>query len=278
MIKVSNKRLCDMCVYVCERKRERDDTVTNTMINMGWLLTILESITKLQKYPQWGIYTTHVQGCTCGQRLGFRAFVWPLSSSWRHSDGPYTRCRRTEWLGSSLVMSDNVFHCRCERLVYSGCLHDGYTKLASERADASESLPSGWSSSYSGILPLPLSDFELGRDVLSSREGSCGPLSCAELGLSFGRGFGRISSSEMAFNSSSIGLDRVESSSYHDADSSITMSRLTWTARVQRLKDLYAMRIHFSDFVSSFSRFAFGMRTLAMVRILWGARGHIWHI
>ena len=141
------------------------------------------------------------------------------------------------------------------------CMMGTPNSLSSERADASESLPSGWSTSYSGILPLPLFDFELGRDMLSSREGSCGPLSCAELGLSFGRGLGRISTFEMEFYFSFIGLDGVESISYHDVDSSKTTSRLTRTARVEGLKNLYAFlwddyptRIHFSDFASNFSR------------------------
>ena len=45
--------------------------------------------------------------------------------------------------------------------------------LSSERAESSELLSSGWTStSYSGILPLPLSDFGLGRDVFSSCRGS----------------------------------------------------------------------------------------------------------
>ena len=47
-----------------------------------------------------------------------------------------------------------------------------------------------------GIFPLPLSDFGLGRDVFSSRGGSCRPSSSVELGLSFGGGLGRVSSSE----------------------------------------------------------------------------------
>ena len=61
--------------------------------------------------------------------------------------------------------------------------------LSNEGADTFESL------SYLGILPLPLSDFGLGRDVLSSCGDSFGPLSLVELGLSFGRGLCRISSS-----------------------------------------------------------------------------------
>ena len=82
--------------------------------------------------------------------------------------------------------------------------------LSSERAESSELLSSGWTStSYSGILPLPLSDFGLGRDVLSSRGGSCGPISSIELGSSFCGGLGRASSSELAFNTSSIGSDGV---------------------------------------------------------------------
>ena len=63
--------------------------------------------------------------------------------------------------------------------------------LSNERADTSESLTSGWTStSYSSILRLPLSNFGLGCDVFSSREGSCGPLSSVGLGLSFRRGLG----------------------------------------------------------------------------------------
>ena len=134
--------------------------------------------------------------------------------------------------------------------------------LSSERADTSESLSSGWSASYSGILPLPLSGFGLGRDVLSSHEGSCGPLSLVELGFSFGRGFGRMS----------IGLDGVASGLYEDADSSKMTSRLTQTARAEGLKHLYAffadvypIRIHFTDFASNFSWFSFGMHTFAML-------------
>ena len=67
---------------------------------------------------------------------------------------------------------------------------------SNERAESSESRSSGSSStSCSGIFPLPLSDVGLGRDVLSSRGGSCGPISSVELGLSFGRGRRRLSRS-----------------------------------------------------------------------------------
>ena len=71
-------------------------------------------------------------------------------------------------------------------------------------------------------------------------EGSCGPFSSVELGLVLGKGFGRISSSEVAFNSSSIGLHEVTLCLYQDADSSKTTSRLTQTAQVEGLKHLYA--------------------------------------
>ena len=111
--------------------------------------------------------------------------------------------------------------------------------LSSERADISESLSSRWSTSYSGILPLPLSNFELGCDVLSSREGSCEPHSLVELGLSFGRGLGRISSSELAFNSSSIGSDGVASGLYQDADSSQTTYPNCAGRRVEALVCLF---------------------------------------
>ena len=73
--------------------------------------------------------------------------------------------------------------------------------LSSERAESSVLLLFGWTStSYSSILPLPLSDFGLGYDVLSSHGGSCGPISSVELGLTFGSGLGRISFSDFAFN------------------------------------------------------------------------------
>ena len=62
MIKLSSGRLCDMCVYVCERKRERErGSYTYEhydkwgMINKSVakdLLSILISIVKLQKYLQ----------------------------------------------------------------------------------------------------------------------------------------------------------------------------------------------------------------------------------
>ena len=52
--------------------------------------------------------------------------------------------------------------------------------LSDELADTSKSLSLGWSSSYSGILPLPLSGFGLRRDLLSSHGGSFGPLSLVE--------------------------------------------------------------------------------------------------
>ena len=144
--------------------------------------------------------------------------------------------------------------------------------LSSERAESSELLSSGWTStSYSGILLLPLSDFGLGRNVLSSRGGSCGTISSVELGFSFCGGLGRVSSSELAFNTSSIGSDGVASGLYQDADSSKMTSRLTRTTRVEGLKHLYAFsvdeyptRIHSSDFASGFSRSSFGMRTFAM--------------
>ena len=144
---------------------------------------------------------------------------------------------------------------------------------SSERAESSESRSSGSSStSYSGIFPLPLSNVGLGRGVFSSRGGSCGPISSVELGLSFGGGLGRVSSSELAFNSSSIGSDGVASGLYQDADSSKTTSRLIRIARVEGLKQLYAlfvdkypMRIHSSDVASDFSRLSFGMRTFAML-------------
>ena len=92
--------------------------------------------------------------------------------------------------------------------------------LSSEGAKTFESLLSGWSTSYSGILPLRLSDFGLGGDVLSSREGSCGQVSLVELVLSFRRGLGQI----LTFNSSSIVLDGVESGLYQDVDSSKKMA------------------------------------------------------
>ena len=145
--------------------------------------------------------------------------------------------------------------------------------LSSEQAESSESLSSGCSStSYSGILPLPLSNIGLGYDEISSRGGSFGPISSVELGSSFGGGLGRISSSDLAFNSSSIGSDGVASGLYQDAESSKTTSQLIRTARVEGLKHFYAfftdeypMRIHTSDFASGFSRFSFGMRTFAML-------------
>ena len=45
----------------------------------------------------------------CDEGLVFRALVPLLPSSRRHSDGPYTHCKRNQWLGSSLVMSGGVF-------------------------------------------------------------------------------------------------------------------------------------------------------------------------
>ena len=70
VIKFSSGRLCDMCVCVWEeeRERERGRYTMNNKINGGGL-TILKSIIKLRKYPQSGIYTTHVQGCTCASRI-----------------------------------------------------------------------------------------------------------------------------------------------------------------------------------------------------------------
>ena len=62
------------------------------------------------------------------------------------------------------------------------CMMGTPNSLSSERADTFESLSSGWSTSCSGILPLPLSDFRFGRDVLWSLEGLCGSLSSVELG------------------------------------------------------------------------------------------------
>ena len=149
--------------------------------------------------------------------------------------------------------------------------------LSSEGAESSELLMSGWTStSYSGILPLPWSDFGLSYDVFSSRGGSCGPISSIELGLSFGGGLGQFSSSELAFNSSSIRSDGVASGLYQDADLSKTTSRLIRTARVKGLKHLYAffadkypMRIH--------RRASLGFRSgyvhSQYFRSPWGARG-----
>ena len=100
--------------------------------------------------------------------------------------------------------------------------------------------------------------------MLGILEGSCGPLSSVELGLSFGKGFGWIASFILT-NSLLVGPDGVKSSLYQDVDSSKVKSRLTRTARVDGLKHLYAffldkypMRIHLFDFASNFSRFAFG--------------------
>ena len=74
------------------------------------------------------------------------------------------------------------------------CMMGTPNSLSSDGAESSELLPSGWTTtSYSGILPFPLSDFGLGHDMLSSRGGSCGPISSIELGLSFGGGLGRVS-------------------------------------------------------------------------------------
>ena len=74
-----------------------------------------------------------------------------------------------------------------------------------------------------------------------------------------------MSSYILTSNPSSVGTDGVESGSYHDADSSKTMSLLTQTARVEGLKHLYPfcldeypMRIHLSDFASSLCFFRLG--------------------
>ena len=66
-------------------------------------------------------------------------------------------------------------------------------------------------------------------------EGSCGSLSLGELGLSFGKGFGRLSSFEFTSKSSLVGRDGVESGFYEDADLSKTTSRFTRTTRVEGL-------------------------------------------
>ena len=60
--------------------------------------------------------------------------------------------------------------------------------------------------------------------MLRFLRGYGGPLIMFELGLSLGTSLGRMSSSEMMSNSSSVGLDGAESGSYHDADSSKTTS------------------------------------------------------
>ena len=112
--------------------------------------------------------------------------------------------------------------------------------LSSERAESFESQSAGCSSnSYSGIFPLPLSYFGLDRDVFISRGGSCGPITPVELGLSFGGELGRVLSSELGFNSSSIGSDGVASGLYQDTDLSKMTSRLTRTTRVEGLKHMY---------------------------------------
>mgnify|MGYP006889250268 CR=1 FL=1 len=58
-------------------------------------------------------------------------------------------------------------------------------------------------------------------------EGFCGPINSVELGLSFGNGFGRISSYVLTSNSSLVGPVGVESGLYQDANSLKTTSRLT---------------------------------------------------
>ena len=63
-------KVCNVFVFNCisvqsSRETETEElTLMNTRQDGGWL-TILKSIIKLQKYLQWGIYRSHVQGCTC---------------------------------------------------------------------------------------------------------------------------------------------------------------------------------------------------------------------
>ena len=67
------------------RHRQREEvTLVNTKINEVWL-TILKSIVDIQKYPQWGIYTTHVQRCTCASRtyLLMRKSYIKCTKEWR---------------------------------------------------------------------------------------------------------------------------------------------------------------------------------------------------
>ena len=108
--------------------------------------------------------------------------------------------------------------------------------------------------------------------MLSGLGGCCVPLIMVELGLSRGTSCGRISSSKLASNSSSVSLDGAESGSYHDVVSSKITSRLTRTTWIERLKHLYPfcsneypMRMHFSAFGSRVCRFSFGTWTYAML-------------
>ena len=100
-----------------------------------------------------------------------------------------------------------------------------------------ESLSTG--SSYSRILGFPLSSFRLSQYVLWLLGGSWGPLNLVDIELSSIIGHRWSSSSELISTSPSTSLDGACIRCVPGCQSSNTMSRLTWTFRVEGLKHLY---------------------------------------
>ena len=57
-----------MCESVWEEERERRSYTYEHEIKWG-MIDYIKKCHQIQKYPQWGIYTTHLQGCTCASRI-----------------------------------------------------------------------------------------------------------------------------------------------------------------------------------------------------------------
>ena len=62
--KESRAEACVIGVRVCERKRERGSNTYEHEDKWG-MSDSIKKCHQIQKYPQWSIYTTHVQRCTC---------------------------------------------------------------------------------------------------------------------------------------------------------------------------------------------------------------------
>ena len=126
--------------------------------------------------------------------------------------------------------------CRCECFLNSGWPKKRHIKATEHTIEWEwvDSLSSNWSSSYSGILALPLSIFVLGRDVLWSLGVSCGPLILVVIGLSSNICLSWSPSSMLSRSFINVS-EGFSSGSYHGVDSSKTTSLLTRTFRVEGL-------------------------------------------
>mgnify|MGYP006973825849 FL=1 len=87
--------------------------------------SILISIIRLQKYPQWGIYTSHVHGCTCVRRIEVQAYKSYIKWTWVVEDldciplkykSLFTALRSTHYLHSSFGTT-MLYNCQNKYLI-----------------------------------------------------------------------------------------------------------------------------------------------------------------